>query len=532
MPNPWPVLLIQADMQPDTREGLVICPTCHSQNPDDNRFCGKCGATLPAPNVSGFAHKGSSGDLPPELVEFDKKIPLIAQPGSDRRNNVPDKIREQAHDLIQRDRAREAETVAFRLDAATPPSEQKTVVFKAPTPASEAKTVQLPASFLGMDTTKDAAAGKNTAAPPPKEPKKEAPKKSANTYLHLDYDPAPKPESGGVSGPSFLGLSGETEVEEEIVEEPSHTRRNLALIILLVLVGLGATQWKAIRDNALPFMKNGTEFVKLKLKGQQQQTAASNPPANAPANGSPNIEVAPTNQNLNQPAANGASTAAPANGAATNNGTATPAQDSTTAPATDASKAANATSTTPPAESTDDSTAQPTEDTTSAKSTKGKKAAATAAVPKKAAKPSAQGHPQINGDEEPQAGEAELNQANAASDPAVKADLLWKAVKAGNPEASVRLAEMYITGKGVAKNCDQAVVLLRSASAHSYARARGKLGAMYATGECVTQDRVQAYQWMSSALEANPSSSWTAQYRDSLWKQMTPAEQMRAKRGQ
>lgn len=121
-------------------------------------------------------------------------------------------------------------------------------------------------------------------------------------------------------------------------------------------------------------------------------------------------------------------------------------------------------------------------------------------------------------------------QANATSDPQRQNALLWQAVKKGNPDASVKLAENYINGKGVEKSCEQAMMLLRSASAHTNARARGKLGAMYATGECVQQDRVQAYHWMSLALQANPSSEWTAQYRDRLWSQMSPGEQMRAGR--
>jgi TPR repeat protein len=112
----------------------------------------------------------------------------------------------------------------------------------------------------------------------------------------------------------------------------------------------------------------------------------------------------------------------------------------------------------------------------------------------------------------------------------VQRQLLWSAVKKGNTDASVKLAELYIMGRGVEKSCDQAMVLLRSASAHNSARARGKLGAMYATGECVEQDRVQAYHWMSMALQSNPGSDWTARYRESIWDQMTAGEKMRAKR--
>jgi TPR repeat protein len=153
---------------------------------------------------------------------------------------------------------------------------------------------------------------------------------------------------------------------------------------------------------------------------------------------------------------------------------------------------------------------------------------------KKSAEPSRKGktsaaRPKIEEDE-PQAGSVELAAANAASDPARQRQLLWEAVKKGNSDASVKLAELYIMGRGVEKSCDQAMVLLRSASVHASSRARGKLGAMYATGECVPQDRVQAYHWMSMALAANPNSDWTERYRESIWNQMTSSEKVLAKK--
>ncbi len=549
-------------MYPETKEGLVLCPSCKSANPDDNRFCGKCGAPLPRP----VEPQHASGDLPKELIEFDRKIPLIAQPGSDRRKDVPEKIREQAREVIERDRLREAEKQNFS--------------FVGP---DEPRTVQMPANFLGLDTTKDAPVREvpkvekpaesraeqrpisflgldvsepvvdrpvveSKAEPVTESRRKEVTRSSGGTFLHLDEEPRPV-SRGTLSGPSFLGLGADDEVIDDEVEE-SHTRRNLALLILLVLIGLGATQWRAIRDNALPFVKNGTEDVKLKVKGQKPEapapsTAAPTDQANN-ANGSsgPNIEVGPMNQNIeaqkaatNPPAAppaNGATEQPPNTAATSNAGTTPPASDTNAAPTTSSTAAADST---PAADNASKATANTPAAKDDAKSAEAKTPAdepapakpAKNAAAKKPAKPSAQGRPQVT-DEPTQAGAAELASANAASDPTLQNALLWKAVKAGNPEASVRLAENYMYGKGVAKNCDQAIVLLRSASAHSYARARGKLGAMYATGECVQQDRVQAYQWLSSALEANPSSQWTSQYRDTLWNQMTAAERSRVHR--
>jgi len=41
---------------------------------------------------------------------------------------------------------------------------------------------------------------------------------------------------------------------------------------------------------------------------------------------------------------------------------------------------------------------------------------------------------------------------------------LWKAVAKQNPDATLRLADLYLKGEGVAKNCDQARVLLEAAA--------------------------------------------------------------------
>ena len=455
----------------------MLCPTCLSSNPDENRFCGKCGGTLPArSNVSGFATKQeppkrpAGNDSPTVVIDLDKKSPFSAHPGTDRRGDVSDYSREPVRDEDEREKRRDAETVKFS--------------FKVP---SLDKTVQLPSNFLEGTIAKETAKT---------EAKREAPRRSeparkpaANGFLNLDYDP--KAKSSG----SVLELADE---EPEV----SHTRRNVVLLLLLVAVGVGAWQWQAIHDQTLPFVQNGAAYIKAKVMGlispdanQQAHNTTPAPP--------PKTDTAPANPDLNKPEPTATTDQTAAN---------------TT---TDAAK---------PDTSTTDTSAETstTETPTKASAKKAeRKPAVTEAETRKPKKPTAQDRPQI-AVEESQGGKEELAQASATSDPVQQSDWLWKAVRKGNSEASVRLAEMYIAGRGVTKSCDQALVLLRSASAHNNSRARGKLGAMYATGECVQQDRVQAYHWMTLALQANPSSSWTAQYRDSLWNQMTAGEKMRA----
>ena len=111
-----------------------------------------------------------------------------------------------------------------------------------------------------------------------------------------------------------------------------------------------------------------------------------------------------------------------------------------------------------------------------------------------------------------------------ASDDTAAAAWLWKSTSRGNSDAPVRLADMYIKGKGVPRSCEQALVLLRSAANKENAPARNRLAALYANGTCVARDRVRAYQLMSSALVADPSNDWAQQNRKELWNQMTPEE--------
>ncbi len=129
-----------------------------------------------------------------------------------------------------------------------------------------------------------------------------------------------------------------------------------------------------------------------------------------------------------------------------------------------------------------------------------------------------------------QPGQQELAKAMQASDPAAAAIWLWKSTSRGNPEAPVRLADMYIRGKGVARSCEQALVLLRAQAAKEDAPARNRLAALYANGTCVARDRVRAYQLMGSALAVDPTSEWAEQNRKELWEQMTPEERTQAEK--
>jgi len=139
-------------------------------------------------------------------------------------------------------------------------------------------------------------------------------------------------------------------------------------------------------------------------------------------------------------------------------------------------------------------------------------------------KPNAQGDDTTVPSKKLAPGQEEVAKANNASDAAAAAAWLWKATAKGNPDAPVRLANMYIKGDGVPRSCDQAVVLLDTAAAKQNAPARNRLAALYSSGTCVPRDLVKAYNYLNSALAADPNSHWAQQTRDAIWKEMTPEE--------
>ncbi len=128
------------------------------------------------------------------------------------------------------------------------------------------------------------------------------------------------------------------------------------------------------------------------------------------------------------------------------------------------------------------------------------------------------------------AGEVEYRLALTTSDAKLAQVLLWRAIAFGNTNAQVRLGEMYVYGQGIAPNCGQGLVLLRAAANRGNARASSKLGALYATGKCVRQDRVIAFRWFSAALAADPGSEWVSANRLIVWRQMSLEERALAAR--
>jgi hypothetical protein len=245
-----------------------------------------------------------------------------------------------------------------------------------------------------------------------------------------------------ISGPSFLGLSGDTDGSDYLIEEEeqrSSWRGWLTLIIFLVIALLVWKQWSVIKDSARVYGERAGIL-------RPAQTQA--PPTTAPEVANPPAAVSEGNITVNDDAA-------------------APEAKNNAAPPEDPSL--------PPKETT-------------------------------APKPSAQDD---DGNIPPKSEPAPVP-STAAQD------------------AQVELAQRYLHGRGVVQDCARGMSLLRSAASKASTKARIQLGALYATGHCVTQDRATAYRWFAQAQELEPENSYVNRNMNSLWTVMTTAERRRA----
>ena len=318
------------------------------------------------------------------------------------------------------------------------------------------------------------------------------------------------------TGPSFLGLDNPSPLPSALDEAASPSRSHAllwsVLAILAIVFGvLGFLEGRAQITHAFrgPVEIVRERFVTLRMRVMQLTASA---PAAVPTAAAPESDKKPASPS--PPAAN----QAPANPSPGPNGA--PSTESSAAPTAAPANSEAQTQPSPPAAQQ----ATPPADRNSG--------AATSTNMAKDGPPKSIEAPPPKPPTKPQPGQQELAKAMDASDSAAAAAWLWKATSRGNPDAPVRLADMYIKGKGVPRSCEQALVLLRSAAIKENAPARNRLAALYANGTCVARDPVRAYQLLSSALEADPTSDWAEQTRKDLWNKMTPAERAEAQKSQ
>jgi TPR repeat protein len=97
-----------------------------------------------------------------------------------------------------------------------------------------------------------------------------------------------------------------------------------------------------------------------------------------------------------------------------------------------------------------------------------------------------------------------------------------KAAKQGHVDAQVNLGTLYLQGEGVPQSAQMALFWFDRAAEQRHPLAFMKLGWMSEQGRGVVQDFIQAHKWYNLAAANGHLKS--AEYRDTLAKQMTPAQ--------
>jgi len=102
-----------------------------------------------------------------------------------------------------------------------------------------------------------------------------------------------------------------------------------------------------------------------------------------------------------------------------------------------------------------------------------------------------------------------------------------KAANNGIKEAFNNLASFYLSGKGVKKDPQKALLLFEKAAQMDDANAQLNCGILYAWGEEETQDKLKAYEYLQKALASGKRES--GKYLEKLCKESAWVCQSRAK---
>jgi hypothetical protein len=318
-----------------------------------------------------------------------------------------------------------------------------------------------------------------------------------------------------VGGPSFLGLGDDrtTDLDYLLDDEPprGHGRLYLALVLLVMSAGLLAWHWQ--RDG-YPWagLIQGTAANRNPISSV---TAPPSAPASTPPTDSPAL-----------PPGNPAPPEAQAATAPVTPGPVTPGVGQTPAsepPGEDARDPHAVAAAKPP-----DQTSDPAN--TSSLAEPAAKPATAAPTAEPAAKPAA-APPSGAGEPDAAAPASATDSVTPVRKPsAVKPS---PTIPAASPEDRlVDEGERYLYGRGVRPDCALAQRNLMIGARQSNPKAQTLLGAMYATGHCVSRDLPTAYRWFAKALHGDPGNSRVQRDLEVLWKQMTPEERMLAMKSQ
>ena len=298
-----------------------------------------------------------------------------------------------------------------------------------------------------------------------------------------------------VSGPSILGLGDEPahDVDYLLEEEPGSGHGRILLVLILLLVTAGFLVWRWRRD--------GYPWAGLTTSRPAVSSAPTSSPAAAAA-------AAATS-----PAEPPAPVAVPAEGHAAG----APEKAAAEQGAGSESQVPSTAATVPQAKASDLAPPQPSENSQS-QASPGRAEEAQAAPTQPAPKQPA-----------PKANPADdLTSVSKSSN----VEAPQTAPSATYEDKLAAEGERYLYGNGVPQNCGRAQRNLLTAAQHANAKAETLVGAMYATGHCVTRDLPTAYRWFARALRQDPGNARLARDLEILWKQMTPEERQIAQRSE
>ena len=93
----------------------------------------------------------------------------------------------------------------------------------------------------------------------------------------------------------------------------------------------------------------------------------------------------------------------------------------------------------------------------------------------------------------------------------------------------VTQGENYLYGRGgVSQDCNRGLKMVKPAADQSNAKAMITMGALYATGHCVSRDLPTAYRFFALALRKDPENGPLRQNAEMVWSQMTQLERQQA----
>ena len=565
----------------------MLCTACGYENQVGNRFCGMCGMPLPhrpltAPGAQG-THSFTRVPLESaKLAEHDPATTsaekasgpaapsrtgvLIEMPSAESRTTEtsrPENFVPSAVDMVPEVPLDEY-VKSFRY---VPPADPGEITMR-----GEAEVLQpevpVPADASPTVPAETATAADTSSISPAEDVRERlgledstAGDERRDRPRFLDFSepalPLEKPEApeSAIEDSSFLDLSDTPPVAAQPANEAEAGKPSrgswltwAAVAAFLVFAALGLLEW---RSQVNQTNDGPVEVVKTKFRGLMSRY--SSPPQSADsadANAARPVMQAEeqpkslaqdqaATANPNAPGATSTNSAPAASDANAGTGAASPLQ-STTLPAGNPLPAGQKTAAPVPSSSVNGTSAATGQKTSSPKPTPPASTAkvAIASEANDIARPATEKpKPKLQTAQEDDQevivkkivpGEDELTKANNASDSVAAAAWLWKATAKGNPDAPVRLADLYVKGDGVPRSCEQALVLLKTAATKENARARNRLAAMYNSGTCVQRNRVEAYRWLSSALAADPNSHWAQQNRKLIWQQMTLDERAAA----